>query len=41
MVEAETLRPVIDRTYPIEQIVAAHSDAEQGHKVGAVVVTRG
>ncbi len=33
------LRPVIDSTYPFEQIVEAHRRVDSGHKVGSVVVT--
>lgn len=32
------LKPYIDRTYPLDQIVAAHQYAETGHKRGNVVV---
>lgn len=36
---AGTFRPVIDRTYPLEQIAAAYRYVETGQKIGNVVIT--
>ena len=39
LAEAGTLRPVIDRSYPLERIAEAFKYVEQGHKKGNIVVT--
>jgi NADPH:quinone reductase-like Zn-dependent oxidoreductase len=36
-----SLTPVIDRIYPLDQIVEAHRYVDAGHKRGNVVVTIG
>ncbi|MNY58957.1 hypothetical protein D3C86_1953550 [compost metagenome] len=38
LVESGQYRPLIDRSYPLEQIVDAHAYVETGRKRGSVVI---
>lgn len=41
LLDTGAFAPVIDRTYPLEQIVEAYEYVESGQKIGNVVVLPG
>jgi NADPH:quinone reductase-like Zn-dependent oxidoreductase len=39
LMESGAFKPVIDRRYPLDEIVEAYRYVETGQKVGSVVIT--
>lgn len=38
LIEEENIRPILDKTYPVEEIIEAHRYVEKGHKRGGVAI---
>jgi NADPH:quinone reductase-like Zn-dependent oxidoreductase len=39
LIRAGRLRPLVDRTYPLDEIVEAYRYVETGQKLGSVVIS--
>ena len=39
LIESGAFRPVVDRRYPLDEIVEAYRYVESGRKIGNVVIT--